>query len=52
MGASLEEVLRNVGPAGRINALSVAYNVLQLFSDGPRVCLVIALMAADAGVLP
>ncbi len=26
--------------------------MLQLFSDGPRVCLEIALMAADSGALP
>ncbi len=32
--------------------MAIAYNVLQLFSDGPRVCLEIALMAADSGALP
>ena len=52
MGASLKEVIRNVRPDGRFNAVSIAYNVLQLFSDGPRVCLEIALMAADSGELP
>lgn len=52
MGASLQEVVCNVSPNGRFNAISIAYNVLQLFSDGPRVCLEIALMAADSGELP
>ena len=51
-GASLEQVLRKAGTEGRFMAMSVAYNVLQLFSDGPRVCLEIALMAADSGELP
>ena len=52
VGTSLKEVVRNVRPDGRFNAVSIAYNVLQLFSDGPRVCLEIALMAADSGELP
>ena len=52
MGVSLQEVICNVSPNGRFNAISITYNVLQLFSDGPRVCLEIALMAADSGELP
>jgi len=52
MGASLEHVTSNTSRDGRFNAVSIAYNVLQLFSDGPRVCLEIALMAADSGELP
>jgi hypothetical protein len=52
MGASLEEVVAGAGPGGRFNAVAIAYNVLQLFSDGPRVCLEITLMAADSGALP
>jgi uncharacterized protein len=51
MGASLQEVVGNAGQ-GRFGAVSIAYNVLQLLSDGPRVCLEIALMAADSGDLP
>lgn len=52
MGASLQEVVRNVSSEGKFNAISIAYNVLQLFSDGPRVCLEIAFMTADSGKLP
>jgi hypothetical protein len=52
LGVPFSEVVESVRPAGHINAVSVAYNVLQLLSDGPRVCLEIALMAADAGQLP
>jgi hypothetical protein len=52
MGASLQEVVEKAGPQGRFSATSVTYNVLQLLSDGPRVCLEIALMAADSGALP
>ena len=51
-GASLQDVVRNVGPDNRFNTISIAYNVLQLLSDGPRVCLEIALMATDQGILP
>ena len=32
--------------------MAIIYNTLQLFGDGPRVCLEVALMAADSGVLP
>ena len=51
-GLSFDEVKRTCTPEGHINAVSVLYNALQLFGDGPRVCLEITLMAADAGVLP
>ena len=52
IGASWSEVQAGVSPEGRANALSVAYSVLQWLGDGPRVCIEIALLAADAGVLP
>ena len=50
-GAPLSEVVEGVSPAGHVSALSVIYSVLQWLGDGPRVCVEIALMAADAGVL-
>ena len=49
---SLQEVLENAGPRGDFNPIAIIYNTLQLFGDGPRVCLEVALMAADSGVLP
>jgi hypothetical protein len=52
LGVPFSDVVQSVRPTGHINAVSVAYNVLQLLSDGPRVCLEIALMAADSGQLP
>jgi uncharacterized protein len=51
MGATLQEVVEGAGQ-DRFGAVAIAYNVLQLLSDGPRVCLEIALMAADSGELP
>ena len=51
-GASLDEVMRNAAPTGRFRALSIVYSTLQIFGDGPRVCIEIAMMAADSGLLP
>ncbi len=52
LGVSLQEVAECAGPHGRCTAVALVYNTLQLLSDGPRVCLEIALMAADRGALP
>ncbi len=54
MGASLTDVVESSRPGreGQCSAVSIMYNTLQLLSDGPRVCLEIALMAADTGDLP
>jgi hypothetical protein len=51
-GVPFEEIERSCSAKGHINAISILYNTLQLWGDGPRVCLEISLMAADAGVLP
>lgn len=51
-GASLQEVIEKAGPEGEFNAVAIIFNTLQWLGDGPRVCLEIALMAADSGVLP
>ena len=51
-GVPWEEITSGCSPNSHINAVSILYNTLQLFGDGPRVCLEITLMAADAGVLP
>jgi hypothetical protein len=50
-GVSYDDVRCSCSAKGHINAVSILYNTLQLFGDGPRVCLEITLMAADAGVL-
>jgi hypothetical protein len=47
----LEFVRREVSPGGDVNAISCLCTALQLFSDRPRVCIEIALMAADSGAL-
>ena len=52
MGASLDAVVQSAAPTGRFRAMSIVYSALQLFGDGPRVCLEIAMMAADSGHLP
>jgi len=49
---SLKEVIENASSKGDFNPIAIIYNTLQLFGDGPRVCLEVALMAADSGVLP
>jgi hypothetical protein len=51
-GVPYDEIRRSCSAEGHINAVSLLYNALQLFGDGPRVCLEITLMAANAGVLP
>ncbi|KPJ62212.1 MAG: hypothetical protein AMS15_04675 [Planctomycetes bacterium DG_23] len=44
---------KNHLPAGSENLVSIMFNVLnELLGDGPRVCLEIALAAADSGLLP
>jgi hypothetical protein len=49
---TLQEVIENAGSKGDFNPVAIIYNTLQLFGDGPRVCLEVALMAADSGILP
>ena len=51
-GVSFAEISRNCSSEGHIYAISILYNALQLWGDGPRVCLEIALMTADSGLLP
>jgi hypothetical protein len=51
-GVSLEDIIKDAGPRGPYNPIAIIYNALQIFGDGPRVCLEVSLMAADSGVLP
>jgi hypothetical protein len=51
-GVPLDDIIQGCSPAGHMNAISILYNAFQLWGDGPRVCLEITLMAADAGALP
>jgi hypothetical protein len=48
----LYEVIEKAGPGGPFNPVAIIYNTLQWFGDGPRVCIEVALMAADSGALP
>jgi hypothetical protein len=48
----LQEIIEDAGPQGDFNPVAIVYSTLQLLGDGPRVCLEVALMAADSGVLP
>jgi hypothetical protein len=50
-GVPFDEVIHSCSAKGHMNAISIIYNTLQLWGDGPRVCLEISLMAADTGVL-
>jgi len=49
---SLEDVIGKSGPTGPFNPVAIISNTLALFGDGPRVCIEVALMAADSGALP
>lgn len=52
-GVGLNEVIEKAGKDPRYGAIHILYQTIQqLFSDGPRMCIEIALAAADAGVLP
>lgn len=50
-GSSFDEVIEKTGPRGEFNAVAIVYNTLNLFSTA-RVCIEVALMAADSGLLP
>jgi uncharacterized protein len=52
LAGSLSHIDEETRADGVCNALALLYSTLQLLSDGPRVCIEIALMAADAGILP
>ncbi len=51
-GVSLDEIVENVGKDRQFGAIQIIYRTLQFFGNGPRVCLEIAMMAADTGLLP
>lgn len=52
-GVSLNEVIEKAGKDPQYGAVHILYQTIQqLFSDGPRMCIEIAMAAADAGVLP
>jgi hypothetical protein len=52
-GVSLNEVIKKAGKDPQYGAVHIIYQTLQqLFGDGPRMCIEIALMAADSGLLP
>ena len=50
--ASLSEVIEKAGRDLRFNAIAIIFHTLQFLGDGPRVCLEVALMAADSDLLP
>jgi len=50
---SLNEVIEKAGKEDAYGAVPIIYKTLNgLFGDGPRMCVEIALMAADSGLLP
>ena len=49
-GSSFDEVVEKTGLRGEFNAVAIVYNTLNLFSTA-RVCIEVALMAADSGLL-
>jgi len=52
-GVSLNEVIERAGKHPDYGAVHILYQTIQqLFSDGPRMCIEIAMAAADADVLP
>jgi hypothetical protein len=52
-GCTLDEVVARAKEDPHSGVFQVIYQTLQsLFSDGPRMCVEIALMAADAGIVP
>lgn len=50
--ASLDEVVENAGEGVEYGAIVIIYRTLQIFGNGSRVCLEVAMMAADTGLLP
>jgi len=50
--ASLQEVIEKSGKHIDFNAVAIIFKTLQLFDNGPRVCIETMLMAADSGLLP
>lgn len=50
--ASLQEVIEKAGQHIDFNAVAIIFKTLQLFDNGPRVCIETMLMAADSDVLP
>ena len=50
--ASLQDVIQKSGRDVDFNAVAIIFKTLQLFDNGPRVCIETMLMAADSGVLP
>lgn len=52
-GCTLDELVARAQDDPHAGVFQVVYQTLQsLFSDGPRMCVEIALMAADAGIVP
>lgn len=52
-GLTISEIIAKAKQDAYCGVFQVIYQTLQsLFSDGPRMCIEIALMAADAGIIP